>query len=104
MAYAVMDDIETVAPTVRKLTDDELKAVADAKDVLARQYIELVLSGCKYESGHESEFFGDELQADIIAYHKRADEWPEAGKEGAKGSGTSAPREARKLSHYIFKR
>jgi hypothetical protein len=81
MAYAVMDDIETVAPTVRKLTDDELKAVADAKDVLARQYIELVLSGCKYESGHESEFFGDELQADIIAYHKRADEWPEAGKE-----------------------
>lgn len=81
MAYAVMDDMETVAPTVRKLTDDELKAVADAKDVLARQYIELVLSGCKFGSGHESEFFGDKLQADIIAYHKRADAWPEAGKE-----------------------
>ena len=81
MAYAVMDDMETVAPTVRKLTDDEQKAVADAKDVLARQYIELVLSDCRYRSGQGSEFFGDQMQADIIAYHKRADEWPEAGKE-----------------------
>jgi len=81
MAYAVMDDIETVAPTVRKLTDDELKAVADVKDVLARQYIELVLSGCRYRSGQGSELFGDQMLADIIAYHKRADEWPEAEKE-----------------------
>lgn len=76
IAYAVLEDLEVVAPSWHKLTDDELKTVSDAKDVLARQYIALTLSDCKNDSGHASEFFGDKLQADILAYHKRGDDWP----------------------------
>ena len=99
MAYAVMDDLETVSPG-RGLTGDERKTIADAKDVLARQYIELTLKDCKFDSGHESEFFGDQLQADIIAYHRRGDDWSDADRaeeEGgrAHGTGQTAPCETR---------
>ena len=81
MAFAVLDDLETITPSWRDLTDDEKKTVADAKDVLARQYIAMTLYDCKCDSGHESEFFNDRLQADIVAYHQRADKWPEVKKE-----------------------
>lgn len=77
MAYAVLDDMETCTPSSHNLTEDEKKMVAGAKDVLARQYTALTLADCRYDGRHNSEFFTDELRSDIIAYHKRADEWPD---------------------------
>ena len=75
IAYSILTDLETVAP-YGKLTDEERQAIADAKDVLARQYTALTQVDCQYDSGHKSEFFCETLQADIIEYHRRADAWP----------------------------
>jgi len=74
IAYSILTDLETVAP-YGKLTDEEQRAIADAKDVLARQYTAKTLADCQYDSGHASEFFSETLQADIIEYHRRADAW-----------------------------
>ena len=74
IAYGILTDLETVAP-YDKLTDEEQQAIAAAKDVLARQYTALTLADCQYDSGHNSEFFNETLQADIIEYHRRADAW-----------------------------
>lgn len=74
MAYGILTDLETVAP-YGKLTDEELQAIDAAKGVLARQYTSLTLADCQYDSGHDSEFFCETLQADIIEYHLRADAW-----------------------------
>lgn len=76
IAYGILTDLQTVAPYGCKLTDEEQQAIAAAKDVLARQYTSLTLADCQYDSGHESEFFCETLQADIIEYHRRADAWP----------------------------
>ena len=76
IAYSILTDLETVAPYGFKLADEERQAIADAKDVLARQYTELTLADCQHDSGLEGEFFSETLQADIIEYHRRADAWP----------------------------
>ena len=75
IAYGILTDLQTVAP-YGKLTDEEQQTIADAKDVLARQYTSLTLADCQCDSGHDSEFFNETLQADIIEYHRRADAWP----------------------------
>ena len=76
IAYGILADLETVAP-YGKLTDEEQQTIVAAKDVLARQYTSLTLADCQYDSGHNSEFFNETLQADIIEYHRRADAWEE---------------------------
>jgi len=75
IAYGILTDLETYAP-YDKLTDEEQQTIAAAKDVLARRYTALTLVDCKYDSRHDSEFFSETLQADIIEYHRRADAWP----------------------------
>lgn len=75
IAYGILTDLQTLAPYGFKLTDEERQTIAAAKDVLARQYTSLTLADCQYDSGHESEFFCETLQADIIEYHRRADAW-----------------------------
>ena len=74
IAYSILTDLETVAP-YGKLTDEERQAIADAKDVLARQYTALTLADCRFDGNHNSEFFSETQQADIIEYHSRADAW-----------------------------
>lgn len=76
IAYSILTDLETDAPYGGKLTDEEQQAIDAAKGVLARQYTGLTLADCQYDSGHDSEFFNETLQADIIEYHRRADAWP----------------------------
>lgn len=76
IAYGILTDLQTLAPYGFKLTDEERQTIADAKDVLARQYTELTLADCQHDSGLEGEFFSETLQADIIEYHRRADAWP----------------------------
>ena len=74
IAYGILTDLQAVPP-YGELTDEEQQTIAAAKDVLARQYTALTLADCQYDSGHESEFFCETLQADIIEYHRRADAW-----------------------------
>jgi len=73
-AYCILDELKKVLKDP-VLSDEDMKAISDVKDVLARHYIIQTLADCQYDSGHDSEFFNETLQADIIEYHHRADAW-----------------------------